>query len=117
MAVEQMREQSAISYDAWVAEGTRLFGEDQLNWRFICPSCGHIAAVRDWKDAGAPVSAVAFSCVGRWCGDDESTAKAAFKKAGGPCNYAGGGLMGLNPVAVDAPGGLMHVFQFAGPES
>jgi hypothetical protein len=93
----------------WEAEGERRFGKDMMRWRFVCPSCGHIASVQDYKDAGAPVGAIAFSCVGRWAGaGDENT----FKKAGGPCNYAGGGLIGLNPLEV----GDGRYFDFAPQE-
>lgn len=86
-----------MTHEEWYAEGKRLFGEDVMQWRFVCPSCGHIASVQDWKDAGAPEGAVAFSCVGRWMGSE----KEIFDKSGGPCNYAGGGLFGLNPIKVD----------------
>ena len=86
-----------MSHDEWQAKGEQLFGTDIMRWKFICPSCGHIASVQDWKDAGAPEGAVAFSCVGRYlprCSD-------AFTYGVGPCNYAGGGLFGLNPIDVD----------------
>lgn len=84
----------------WAAEGERRFGKDHLGWRFVCPACGHVAAVRDWQEAGAPEGAIAFSCVGRYL----PTAREAFDRSGpGPCNYAGGGLIGLNPVVVLIP--------------
>ena len=46
---------------------------------------------------------MAFSCVGRnlGVGEEAKVAAAAFKGKGGPCNYAGGGLFGLNPVEVN----------------
>lgn len=91
------------------AEARRRFGEDVSKWRFVCPACGHVASVQDWRDAGAPEGGIAFSCVGRWL--DE--ARDAFEGDGpGPCNYAGGGLFGLNPVRiVDQPG--LALFDFA----
>ena len=91
--------------EAWHAEAARLFGDDQLKWRFVCPSCGHVAAVEDWKDAGAPPTAVAFSCVGRWTGSTKTLGQKP-----GPCNYAGGGLFGLNPVSI---AGVGRAFAFA----
>ena len=95
----------------WTAAGRERYGTDKRAWRFRCPSCGHVATALDWQAAGAPEGAIAFSCVGRY---DESvpaeTVKAnAFKNAGGPCNYAGGGLFGLNPVRVEG----LDVFDFA----
>jgi predicted RNA-binding Zn-ribbon protein involved in translation (DUF1610 family) len=100
---------STVTEEEWNAEGVRLFGEDRMGWRFACPSCGHVASVRDWRDAGAPENAVAFSCVGRWTG-----AKAEIFDKKGPCNYAGGGLFQLNPTKVTrADGGESSVFAFA----
>ena len=94
----------------WMAEGERRFGPDTEDWRFLCPACGHTAAVRDWKDAGAPEGAVGFSCVGRWAG----AGREAFGDGPGPCNYAGGGLFRLNPITVTAPDGTEHhAFAFA----
>lgn len=95
--------------EEWMAEGTRLFGGDQMDWRFICPSCGHEAASSDWKAAEAPQAAVAFSCLGRWA---PGTPLEAFTNGDGPCTYAGGGLIGLNPVTVE---GQEPIFEFARP--
>ncbi len=93
----------------WLAEGAALFGDDQMAWRFVCPSCEHVASVQDWKDAKAPEGTVAYSCVGRYTG----ATKTIFQKPG-PCNYAGGGLFGLNPVRViDDEGKEHNVFAFA----
>ncbi|VTU44314.1 VVA0879 family protein [Variovorax sp. RA8] len=100
-----------LSADEWRAQAIHLFGADALRWRFVCPSCGHVAAVEDWKNAGATQSQAGFSCVGRYTGADDSN---TFKKAGGPCNYAGGGLIGLNPVQVIGDSGrITRMFAFA----
>lgn len=102
-----------ITQADWEAEGTRLFGPDKMQWRFVCPACGHIAAVKDWQAAGAPEGAVAFSCIGRWAG----AKREAFGEGDGPCNYAGGGLIGLNPVRVLANNGKeSNLFEFAEPQ-
>jgi hypothetical protein len=104
---------SVITRAEWEAEAVRRFGPDPLNWRFVCPCCGNVASTTDWRDAGAPVDAVAFSCVGRWL----PGARRAFGGSGpGPCDYTGGGLFKLNPVAVTTPDGKTHhVFAFAEP--
>lgn len=101
----------------WRAEAVRRFGEDVFQWRFKCPCCGHVAKVSDWRDAGAPEGSIAFSCVGRWTGG--GTGAAFFVKGKDdqehptvPCDYAGGGLFGLNPVAVMSEGIVRHVFSF-----
>lgn len=95
-----------MTQQEWNADGIKRFGPNHSAWRFVCPSCGHIASVKDWRDAGAPEDCIAFSCVGRWL---KEKSEAFGKKKGGPCNYAGGGLFGLNPVEVE--GG--HYFDFA----
>ena len=91
----------------WMAEGRRRFGDDQMKWRFVCPVCGHVATPEDYKAAGAPSTAVAFSCVGRWSG-----AKSGLWRSGDavakPCDYAGGGLFRLNPQRVIDEQGVPH---------
>ena len=103
----------AIAYDcvaAWHAEGERLFGPDRMQWRFVCPVCGHIAAAADWERAGAPKETVGFSCIGRWI----NGSRQAFGGSGpGPCNYAGGGLFRMNPVTIK--GFEDSFFAFADP--
>jgi hypothetical protein len=98
-----------IPQDEWEAQAKSRFGADTMAWRFVCPSCGHVASVKDWKDAGAMEGEVAFSCVGRRL---ENRAE-AFRKPG-PCNYAGGGLFAINPVHVKLnTGGVIAMFDFA----
>lgn len=95
-------------------EGTRRFGTDPMQWRFVCPVCGHVASVEDWQKAGAEENEVAFSCIGRHTeGSKEAfSSKKANAKQSGPCNYAGGGLFKLNPMDVDG----VRYFNFA-PEA
>jgi len=103
-----------MTHSQWLAYGSELFGDDIYQWRFVCPSCGYIARVQEWIDAGAPKSTIAFSCVGRW----HKTARPAFGSPDlpGPCDYAGGGLFRLNPVRVTHPDGkTTDAFAFAEP--
>jgi hypothetical protein len=109
---------TTYTLEEWTAKGIELFGEDRLRWKFVCPVCAHVTLVQDWKDAGAPVEAAAFSCVGRWSTPNPVV---AFGNTGpngirgkGPCNYAGGGLFGLNPITVThADGHSTQTFAFA----
>lgn len=99
-----------ITLEEWDAEGKRRFGADQMKWRFVCPSCDHVASSEDYKNAGASSDSVAFSCVGRWL----ESPKEAFRGEGGPCNYAGGGLFRINPVLVVLQDGTeRNIFEFA----
>lgn len=93
------------SYEAWLAEGTRRFGKDPGAWRFVCPVCGYIAKVKDWRLLGAE-EAAAFSCVGRWT----KGATEAFSGKPGPCTYAGGGLFRLNPIKIEGLSGKVFAF-------
>jgi len=97
-----------LKYEDWIAAAKEKFGDNPMNWKFKCPSCGYIASVKEWKDAGAPEGAVAFSCIGRYTG---STKELGEKP--GPCNYAGGGLFRLNPIKVERDGKITEVFEFA----
>lgn len=101
-----------MTHEEWTADGKRRFGDDMMTWRFVCPSCGHVQTANDYKAAGAPSTVVGFSCIGRWLpGGAEHAQKikdATFKQNGGPCDYAGGGLIGLNPVKVG--GGYFFAF-------
>lgn len=98
-----------ISHTDWLAEGRRRFGDDVMKWKFVCPSCGHVASVQNWKDVGATEGEIAFSCVGRHL----PNAKTLGKRPG-PCNYAGGGLFKLNPVTVEMEDdGEADRFEFA----
>ncbi|WP_373529028.1 VVA0879 family protein [Nostoc sp.] len=96
-----------MNKEQWLTQGQILFGKDVMQWKFKCPCCGYIATAGDYKKAGAPSSAAGFSCVGRWI----PVCKEAFDdkdKRKIPCNYAGGGLIQINPVDVDG----IKVFEF-----
>jgi hypothetical protein len=64
-----------------MAEASERFGSDPLDFAFRCPSCGDIATIRDFKDAGDPYMA-GQGCIGRLLG--------ALK--GGPTSDGGGGI-------------------------
>jgi hypothetical protein len=93
----------------WHEEARRRFGEVGREWAFVCPSCGHVARVCDWETVGAKEGEVAYSCVGRHLANPKTLGQRP-----GPCNYAGGGLFGLNPVDITDDEGRVHsLFAFA----
>lgn len=102
-----------MTLEAWKAEAAERFGADTMKWKFVCPSCGHVAAVQDWHDVGAPEGSVAFSCVGRFQKDQDAAAAAAFRHAGGPCNYTSGGLFVINRLFVEVEGKSIPAFEVA----
>lgn len=103
-----------LTHAAWLAEAERRYGNSLRNIRFTCPACGHVQSGQDYLDLGLlPEDAakkVGFSCIGRLMPD----ARDAFGTGPGPCNYAGGGLLRIAPIAVeigeDEP---LYVFDFA----
>jgi hypothetical protein len=104
-----------ISYENWMVEGQRRFGEDFMNWRFECPVCHHVASVQDYqpfKDRGADANSATCECIGRYI----PGSRKAFEETGkGPCDYAGYGLFRLSPVMVTAAPDIAprHCFAFA----
>jgi len=90
-----------LTKEEWLAEGKELFGDDQSKWKFVCPACGHVASVKDWRDAGASDGEIAFSCIGRRL----EKKRGAFESKGkGPCDYTQGGLFKLCKTIVDGEG-------------
>jgi hypothetical protein len=105
-----------LTKEQWDAEGTRLFGLDKMTWRFQCPACKHVMGVRDYQDARAPSGVVGYSCIGRYHPDGPRFRDLGQTDGlqGVGCDYAGGGLFGLNPQPVEFDDGAVRkVFAFA----
>ncbi len=100
-----------MTQDEWGAEMRKRFGEDPMQWKFICPVCARVQSIQEFKDSGAPETAVGFSCIGRWLEGKQYQEKGDDNTNG--CNYAGGGLFRLNPLVVVSPDGEQEVFDFA----
>jgi hypothetical protein len=105
---------TTLTFDEWTAQGTKLFGDDQFRWEFVCPICGHVQKVEDfrpYKDRGAKPNSAYQECLGRYTG------AVGFKPKGqGPCDYAGYGLFCVSPIRVVMPDGAeVHAFAFAEP--
>ncbi len=109
MSVDQIPEEMTV--EEWNKEGERRFGHDMMNWKFVCPVCKHVASVAEYKAAGASQGMVGYSCIGRMM---PASRKAFGGKGPGPCDYAGGGLFGLNPLRIRDQDGQVHrYFEFA----
>jgi len=108
----------------WNAEGERLFGPDRFKWRFVCPQCGNVASVEDFrafKEFGATTESATKECIGRYFPKTERGGWSSehcnpdIKK---PCDYAGYGLIGLSPVRIERGGEkLTKCFAFAEPDT
>ena len=94
-----------MSPDEWRDEAIKRFGNDPWDWRFVCPVFKTEQGMREFaeKTGLTPdeiVNVIGFSCVGRWTNDVG-------------CDYAGGGLLRLNPVKVETDGMILQRFSFA----
>ena len=98
--------------EEWEEEGEKLFGPDRMKWKFVCPACGNVQTVEDfrkYKDQGATPNTAYLKCIGRY--DGHMDVDMGSKKP--PCNYTSGGLLNINPVCVVTPEGEeIHVFEF-----
>lgn len=116
-----MPEIRVLTHDEWIAEGRKLFGDDMLNWRFVCPVCGMIQTPNDFekfKDKGATPETAAKQCIGRFLPKDQrrsALGNSPPQAPDKPCDYASFGLFNLCPVKVILPDGgpTMPVFGFA----
>lgn len=98
----------------WLAEARRRFGDNALDWRFVCPFCGNVASGRDWKDAGGDPQRSYVECIGRLIG-----AKGGLNRdREQPCDWAAFGLLGTlhGGARVKHQSGEMLVFDFAPQE-
>ena len=81
------------SAEEWRAEGKRRFGNDIMKWKFVCPMCGHVAAVEDFKAAGVqdPANCAYQECIGRYTG----AGSPSKKNQGKGCDWAAYGFFGI----------------------
>ena len=110
-----MNQHITMTKDEWLAKGKELFGEDFTKWRFVCPGCGHVQAVEDfrqYKDQGADPTSATCECIGRY-GGGKSWTDDNPRKTGGPCDYAGYGLLRISPVTVIDSEKTIRSFAFA----
>lgn len=108
-------DQKVIKIADWLKELRSRFGEDDEEWKFVCPSCGHVQSVADFKAIGVDGNKAYYECISRYKNIDGKTNKK-------PCKYTLCGLFVLDhdtvinneflPVNVfkmaDAPGESKH---------
>lgn len=107
-----MSEYRVITKEEWTAEAVKLFGEDPFGWKFVCPGCGNVASVeefRAFKDRGATPNAAYQECIGRYTGGRSW----ANERSGRPCDYAAYGLLCICKTLVLIEGKEIPVFEFA----
>lgn len=101
-----------LTYEQWKSEAKRRY-ESRNDIAFVCPVCKHRQTVGEFVAAGDVNTRMAgFSCIGRLLPRHQTSD--AFSGKPGPCSYAGGGLVQLNPIVVAMDDGTeFHAFDFA----
>jgi len=113
-----------LTKEEWEERARIRFGEVK-NWKFICPSCGHIQSVEDMirlkkrlekegkldPKLGILSASSAYSnCIGRWIDGN----KGETLDGNSPCNYSASGLIKLtNYIVINEFGEKVNVFDFA----
>jgi len=104
----------------WLSEGTKLFGADKKQWRFICSHCKHIQSIGDFvelnklKISDVNPETAYMSCIGRFDKRiaNENVGTLSDKKS--PCNYTLGGLFCFaDTYVLTDDGRTIPVFEFA----
>lgn len=106
------REIKTMTREEWHTLGVELFGSDYEKWLFVCPSCGNIASIGDYrkyKDKGATPDSATFNCIGRYM--DGKVADMCSGER--PCNYSSGGLFCINTLRIIVDGKNVPCFEFA----
>ena len=96
----------------WLADGEKLFGENKLDWKFVCPACGHVASIGDFKEHSSNPNDAYQVCIGRVNGKGTRNQK----DLGDGCNWAAYGLFGVlgkGRVVITEEGKEIEVFDFA----
>ncbi len=106
-------QKQVMSVAHWYNEAIKRFGPDEAQWRFVCPLCGHVAAVEDFRqyaEQGATPASAYQECIGRYHGKGGLNEE----EIPVPCDYAAYGFIKLAPVQVEAEdGALVESFAFA----
>jgi hypothetical protein len=113
-----MTEKTEYTLAEWLAEATRRFGPEKLDWKFVCYGCGHVQSPRDFLRASSiasgikdPINEAYQECIGRYIGGVKWIEMKKGDK--GPCDYAAFGLFST-PIKVTKPdGSVVRVFAFA----
>lgn len=107
-----------MTYEEWMAEGKKRFGSEFIDWKFVCPICGNVAALRDFKkfkDQGATPNSATQECIGRYLPKEQCHRAfgSSTKERGRPCDYALYGLFRIPGVIVKQDGKETMSFAFA----
>lgn len=90
-----------LTHAEWVAAAKERYATSD-DVAFVCPVCKHRQTYREVRalcvDDQRASQFAGFSCIGRLLPREQTSD--AFSSQPGPCSYAGGGLLRINPIAV-----------------
>ena len=95
-----------MNYEEWIKKAKELFGKDSYEWKFKCPSCGHVQSVKSWLEHNPSLNPeeienlVFFNCEGRI-------------NEGHGCDWTLGGLFQIHKVEVKFNEKMVPVFEYA----
>lgn len=95
----------------WKDEQKKRFKDNLLDVAFVCPACGKVSTLREFKEAGATPDDSYQNCIGRFTGKGSPN-----QSDGTGCNWAAYGLfgcLGKGDVVVTPDGNEVEVFQLA----
>ena len=97
---------TVYTMNEWKKEAERRFGPNKMNWKFKCPSCGHVQSLKDFKDANIEPECAVTNCASRY---DLGGVKT--------CKWTTGGFLRFNQTYVIDEEYFPHlVFDFAGED-
>ena len=100
------------TYQEWLAEVKKRFGDDPNNWAFACPACGKVSTIKEFKNAGADPNDAYQACIGRYTGKG-----APVKDSKEGCNWVAFGVLGTldgGDMVTTSDGKRVRVFSMAG---
>lgn len=107
-----------MKHSEWLEKAKKLYGNKVEDWKFKCPACHTVQTIKDFVKAGASkeqaANSIANECIGRYMATNQKAFSDKETVKGKPCDYAGYGLININPVLVEFEDGTKHhAFDFA----
>lgn len=106
---------SRITFDSWIDQGTKLYGEDRSTWKFRCPICKIEQTIALWREHTKLSDdeirqRIAGNCIGRFAPGGRKG------KASIGCDYTVAGLFDLAAYRVYDNARFYSIFGFADGE-
>ena len=99
-----------LSFEEWKDKAIELFGKDSKDWRFVCPSCGHIQSVKSVLEHNPSLDPnniqnwINYNCEGRY-------------NEGEGCDWTLGGLFKIHKLEIIYLGKEIPSFEFVKKEA